>query len=48
MDDVFVEVVEMAQEIIRLKDLNRELVAMLKELPGKMLQSSSPFCPYCQ
>ena len=31
-DDVFVEVVELEQEIIRLRELNREMVEVLKEI----------------
>ena len=35
------------KHIARLKELNREMVELLKRLPESMLQSSSPYCPYC-
>ena len=31
----------------RLREQNREMLELLKELPNNMMQSGSPFCPYC-
>ena len=38
---------DVQRENTQLKELNREMVELLKELPNNMMQSGSPFCPYC-
>ena len=38
---------KLKKENARLKELNREMVELLKELPKNVLRSSSQYCPYC-
>ena len=40
-------VARLHSELTRLKELNREMVELLKELPKNVLRSSSQYCPYC-